>query len=138
MTRHRSAITVFLLTLAVRARRNKVATGSEGMIGETGTAVTELAPEGKIFVHGEYWDAVSPRPVAIGARVRLTASGHSQIDEVRSGGSYLSQNDLRLHFGLGSSKEADRIEVNWPSGVSQTLDHVKADHVWTIREPYAR
>jgi len=68
-----SAITVFLLTLAVRARRNKVETGSEGMIGETGAAVTDLAPEGKIFVHGEYWNAVSSRPVSIGARVRVTA-----------------------------------------------------------------
>jgi membrane-bound serine protease (ClpP class) len=68
-----SAITVFLLSLAVRARRNKVETGGEGMIGETGAAVTELAPEGKILVHGEYWDAVSPRPVAIGGRVRVTA-----------------------------------------------------------------
>lgn len=68
-----SAITVFLLSLAVRARRNKVETGSEGMIGETGSAITELAPEGKVFVHGEYWDAVSPRPVAIGGRVRVTA-----------------------------------------------------------------
>ena len=43
------------------------------MIGETGSAVTELAPEGKIFVHGEYWDAVSARPVAIAGRVRVTA-----------------------------------------------------------------
>jgi membrane-bound serine protease (ClpP class) len=68
-----SAITMFLLSLAVRARRNKVATGSEGMIGETGAAVSELAPEGKVFVHGEYWDAVSARPVAIGGRVRVTA-----------------------------------------------------------------
>jgi membrane-bound serine protease (ClpP class) len=68
-----SAITVFLLSLAVRARRNKVETGSEGMIGETGSALTELAPEGKIFVHGEYWDAVSARPVPVGGRVRVTA-----------------------------------------------------------------
>ena len=68
-----SAITVFLFSLAIRARRNKVETGSEGMIGETGSVVTELAPEGKIFVHGEYWDAVSPRPVAVGGRVRVTA-----------------------------------------------------------------
>ena len=68
-----SAITAFLLSLAVRARRNKVETGSEGMIGETGSAITELAPEGKIFVHGEYWDAVSLRPVAVGGRVRVTA-----------------------------------------------------------------
>jgi membrane-bound serine protease (ClpP class) len=68
-----SAITVFLLSLAVRARRNKVETGSEGMIGETGAAITALAPEGTILVHGEYWDAVSSRPVAIGGRVRVTA-----------------------------------------------------------------
>ncbi len=68
-----SLITVFLLSLAIRARRNKVETGVEGMIGETGSAITELAPEGKIFVHGEYWDATSPRPVAVGGRVRVTA-----------------------------------------------------------------
>jgi hypothetical protein len=74
---------------------------------------------------------------AIGARVRLTASGRSQIDEVRSGGSYLSQNDLRLHFGLGTSKEAGKIEIDWPSGARQTLEHVKADRVLTIREPVA-
>ena len=66
-----SAITLLLLTLAVRARRNKVETGGEGMVGETGAAVTELSPEGKVFVHGEYWDAVSARPVHPGTRVRV-------------------------------------------------------------------
>jgi hypothetical protein len=75
---------------------------------------------------------------AIGARVRLTASGRTQIDEVRSGGSYLSQSDLRLHFGLGASTEAARIEIDWPSGARQTLEHVKADRVLTIREPAAQ
>lgn len=68
-----SAITVFLLSLALRARRNKVVTGSEGMIGETGAAVTELAPEGKVFVHGEYWDAVAVQHVPAGARVTVKA-----------------------------------------------------------------
>lgn len=68
-----SAITAFLLSLAVRARRNKVVTGSEGMIGETGSAITPLAPEGKVFVHGEYWDAVAIRPVNAGEGVRVTA-----------------------------------------------------------------
>ena len=68
-----SAITVLLLSLALRARRGKVGTGREGMIGETGAAITELSPEGKVFVHGEYWDAVSAQPVAAGARVRVTA-----------------------------------------------------------------
>lgn len=68
-----SVITMFLLTIAVRARHNKVETGAEGMIGQTGTAVTDLAPAGKILVHGEYWDAVAARPVPAGATVRVTA-----------------------------------------------------------------
>ena len=68
-----SAITIFLLSLVLRARRSKVVTGTQGMIGETGAAVTELAPAGKVFVHGEYWDAVSLRPAGPGARVRVTA-----------------------------------------------------------------
>ena len=68
-----SAITMFLLSLAVRARRGKVQTGQEGMVGETGAAVTALAPEGKVFVHGEYWDAVALQPVPAGGRVRVTA-----------------------------------------------------------------
>lgn len=68
-----SAITILLLSLVVRARHNKVVTGAEGMVGITGSAVTELAPEGKVFVHGEYWDAVAAKPVAQGAPVRVTA-----------------------------------------------------------------
>ena len=68
-----SLITVLLLSLVVRARHNKVVTGAEGMLGTVGSTVTELAPEGKVFVRGEYWDAVAARPVASGARVRVTA-----------------------------------------------------------------
>jgi len=66
-----AAITVLLLSLALRARRAKVETGAEGMIGEIGSAITELAPAGKVFVHGEYWDAVSLQPAAAGSRVRV-------------------------------------------------------------------
>jgi membrane-bound serine protease (ClpP class) len=68
-----SAITVLLLSLVLRARRAKVVTGSEAMVGEVGSAITELAPAGKVFVHGEYWDATSLRPAAAGASVRVTA-----------------------------------------------------------------
>ncbi len=68
-----SAITLLLLSLVVRARHNKVVTGAEGMLGTVGSTITELAPEGKVFVRGEYWDAVAARPVAPGARVRVTA-----------------------------------------------------------------
>ena len=68
-----SAITLLLLSLVVSARRHKVETGVEGMIGVTGSAITELSPEGKVMVRGEYWDAVALRPVTAGARVRITA-----------------------------------------------------------------
>ena len=68
-----SAITLLLLSLVVRARRHKVETGVESMIGTTGSAITELSPEGKVLVRGEYWDAVALRPVTAGARVRITA-----------------------------------------------------------------
>jgi membrane-bound serine protease (ClpP class) len=68
-----SAITIFLVSIAVRARRGKVETGMDGMIGEVGKAITPLAPEGKIFVRGEYWDAVSTQPAQVGTRVRVTA-----------------------------------------------------------------
>jgi hypothetical protein len=71
---------------------------------------------------------------AIGARVVVTAAGHKQTDEVRSGGSYLSQNDLRLHFGLGSAARAERIEVRWPSGTRTLLRDVAADRVVAITE----
>jgi membrane-bound serine protease (ClpP class) len=73
-----SAITIFLMTMALRARRNKVTTGAQGMIGQSGTALTALEPNGTVFVHGEYWDAVSSRPAAAGARIRVTA-----IDRLR-------------------------------------------------------
>jgi membrane-bound serine protease (ClpP class) len=66
-----AAITVFLLTLAVRARRNKVETGAEGMLGLTGRAVTDLDPEGKVLVHGEYWNAVATRPAPAGSHVTV-------------------------------------------------------------------
>jgi membrane-bound serine protease (ClpP class) len=64
-------ITVFLMTIALRARRNKVVTGIEGLIGEVAVAQTPLAPAGKVFVHGEIWDAVSSANVAAGGRVRV-------------------------------------------------------------------
>jgi membrane-bound serine protease (ClpP class) len=68
-----SAITLFLLAIAVRGRRNKIETGKEGMVGQLGSAVTALQPDGKVFVHGEYWDAVAARPVPAGAQVRVVA-----------------------------------------------------------------
>ncbi len=74
------AITSFLLTIALRARRNKIITGAQGLIGEVGVARTALTPEGKIFVHGELWDAVAPRTVDIGSSVRVTRINGLQLE----------------------------------------------------------
>ena len=66
-------ITIFLLNIALRARRGKVVTGEKGLIGELGTAQTTVRPEGKVFVHGEIWNAYSPTGVDPGQTVRVTA-----------------------------------------------------------------
>jgi membrane-bound serine protease (ClpP class) len=62
-------ITAFLMSIAIRARRNKMVSGAQGLIGETGVAQTSLSPRGKIFVHGELWDAVSSSEVSVGQSV---------------------------------------------------------------------
>jgi enediyne biosynthesis protein E4 len=71
---------------------------------------------------------------AIGARVTVFTSRMTQIDEVRAGGSYLSCNDPRLHFGLGAETKMRRVEIRWPSGASEELKNVAADAIDTIVE----
>ena len=66
-------ITMFLVAIVIRARRNKVLTGTSGMIGEIGVTRTPLEPEGQILVHGEYWEAIASTNVPAGARVRVRA-----------------------------------------------------------------
>ena len=73
-------ITVFLMTIAVKARANKVTTGAQGMIGEIGMAQTKLDPYGKVFVHGEIWDARATSPVAAGQRVVVRTVQDLQLD----------------------------------------------------------
>ena len=71
---------------------------------------------------------------AIGTRVKITAGDQTQTEEVRSGGSYLSQNDLRLHFGLGEAKRIDTIQIYWPAGKHQNMKNQPVDRVLTIKE----
>jgi membrane-bound serine protease (ClpP class) len=73
-------ITAFLMSIAFRARRNKVVTGSQGIIGEFGIACTDLVPTGKVFVHGELWNAHSNKPVHPGAQVRVTAIRQLELE----------------------------------------------------------
>jgi hypothetical protein len=88
----------------------------------------------------------APNTDAVGARVRVVTGSRTQLRDVKAGSSYLSQNDLRAHFGLGTSPRADRIEVKWPSGRMDAFTDVAANQIITIeegkgivgRQPFAR
>jgi enediyne biosynthesis protein E4 len=71
----------------------------------------------------------------IGARVEILAAGKRQTGERVAGSGYLSQNDERLHFGLGSATTVDKLIVHWPSGREQTLEKLSVDRVLTVEEP---
>jgi hypothetical protein len=70
----------------------------------------------------------------IGARLRLTAGGRTQMRDVKAGSSYLGQNDLRQHFGLGEGTRAERLEVRWPSGRVEVVQDPPVDHIVSVRE----
>jgi hypothetical protein len=70
----------------------------------------------------------------IGARVKVTTGGHTQIDEVMSGSSYYSQSDFRLHFGLGQAEKANVVEIAWPSGVKERFTDVPANQLHVCEE----
>jgi enediyne biosynthesis protein E4 len=71
---------------------------------------------------------------AIGAKVRVTAAGLTQVQEVRGGGSYYSQNDLRPQFGLGGAGKADRVEIRWPNGREEFWTNLEVNRIATIAE----
>jgi enediyne biosynthesis protein E4 len=71
---------------------------------------------------------------AIGARVTIRARGVQQLDEVRGGASYLSQNDLRLHFGLGTAAKIESVQIRWPNGNVENLQDVAGDYIYTVVE----
>jgi hypothetical protein len=72
--------------------------------------------------------------LAIGARLKLVAAGITQTEEIHSGGSYLSQNDLRVHFGLNQATKIDSLEIRWPSGKVETLKDLEADRFYSALE----
>jgi len=75
----------------------------------------------------------SPRD-AIGARITMKAGPRLFVDEVRSGSSYDSNNDMRVHFGLGSATKLDSIHVRWPSGLLEKFDNLAVDRIHTLKE----
>ena len=75
---------------------------------------------------------------AIGSKVKLTAGGATQVSEVRGGGSYYSQNDLRVHFGLGAATSIDRVEVRWPNGREEQWTGLETNKIVTLTEGAGR
>jgi hypothetical protein len=88
---------------------------------------------------GGHWisfrlEGVQSNRDGIGARIEVDAGGRTQVGYVQSGGSYLSHNDMRMHFGLGEAAVADRVRIRWPSGAVDELEDVGADAFLTVRE----
>ncbi|HVO59324.1 MAG TPA: CRTAC1 family protein [Terriglobales bacterium] len=72
--------------------------------------------------------------LAIGAKLKITAGGVTQTEQIRSGGSYLSQSDFRVHFGLGTASKVDAVEIRWPSGATDTITGLEADRYYSVLE----
>jgi enediyne biosynthesis protein E4 len=70
----------------------------------------------------------------IGAKITLKLGKRTLVDEVRSGSSYISQNDLRVHFGLGPADKVEAVQVRWPSGLVEHFDHLAVDTIHTLKE----
>ena len=95
-----------------------------------------LRPEGGPQNHWASFqlEGVKCNRLALNARVRATTGDLVQLGEVLSGGSYLSQHDLRIHFGLGSHERLDRVEILWPNGKKEILTNLAADRFYVVRE----
>ena len=100
-------------------------------MGEAPTLLKNLAPQAghSILIRA----LTSTNRDAIGARITVTAGGQKQIDEVRSGGSYISQSDFRLHFGIGKASSAN-LSIQWLDGKTENFSDVAAGQVITIQE----
>jgi enediyne biosynthesis protein E4 len=95
-----------------------------------------LRPEGGPQNHWVSFqlEGVKSNRLALNARIRATAGDLVQLGEVVSGGSYLSQSDMRIHFGLGTHERIDKVEVLWPDGAGEVLTNLAADRFYELRE----
>ena len=88
---------------------------------------------------GRHWiefalEGTSSNRSAIGARVEVRWDGRTQVQEVHGGNGFSSQNDRRLHYGLGAATKVDRIVIRWPSGTTQTIENPAIDKVLSVKE----
>jgi enediyne biosynthesis protein E4 len=102
-------------------------------VGEPPTLLRNHLTNGNHWVEFKLEGRKSNR-AAIGTRLTIHSGKLVQFNEVRGGASYLSQNDLRLHFGLGTNAKIDSIEISWPSGLTERLNTLAVDQIYTIEE----
>ena len=111
--------------------------------GNVDIVVEDLTGEPMILrnsgVPGRHWvsfelQGTRSNRLAIGARIKMVAGGMTQTEEIHSGGSYLSQSDLRVHFGLNTATRIDSLEIRWPSGKFETLKNLDADRFYCVLE----
>ncbi|MFI5382153.1 MAG: CRTAC1 family protein, partial [Tepidisphaerales bacterium] len=112
--------------------------------GKVDAFVVNLGAPGMLLhnvtANGNHWIAVKLKGTksnrdGIGAAVEIAAGGHVQTAVRVAGSGYLSQDDGRLHFGLGQASKIDKLTIRWPSGHTQTLENVAVDRVLTVEEP---
>ncbi len=72
---------------------------------------------------------------AIGAEITLYWDGKEQLQQVSGGNGFASQNDRRVHFGVGKNPKIEKAVIHWPSGAVQTLDNLTLDRLYTVKEP---
>ncbi len=120
-----------------------VAAGDLFNDGNVDLVIEDLAGSPMILrnngIAGRHWvsfelQGTKSNRMAIGARLRIVAGGLTQTEEIHSGGSYLSQNDLRVHFGLNTAKKIDSLEIRWPSGKIETLKNLDVDKFYSVLE----
>jgi len=132
------------LTAQPPARHRGSAVGDLNGDGRLDVVVTALSAPAEIWMNdspaGNHWlefqlEGTKSNRDAIGARVKLVAGGKAQYNHVAFAAGYASSSAGPLHFGLGSSKSADLVEIRWPSGMIQELKDVPADQVVKVKEP---
>jgi hypothetical protein len=126
------------------ARHRGSAFGDLNHDGKLDIVVTALSAPAEIWINdspaGNHWlelalQGTKSNRDAIGAKIKIVAGGQAQFNHVTTASGYASSSAGPVHFGLGAAKEVDEIEIQWPSGARQALNHVQADQVLHVKEP---
>src|SRR4029077_8286162 len=111
--------------------------------GQLSVVINNISEKPSLLVNtlrsGNHWIAFKTLGTpsnrdGIGAKITVKVGKRTLVDEVRSGSSYISQNDLRVHFGLGSAAKVDGVQVRWPSGLLEHFDDLSVNAIHALKE----